>query len=225
MEQNNFSVAIDGPAGAGKSTLARRAAQSLGFVYVDTGAIYRTVAYAVLSAGLSPDEEAAVAAALPRLHVELNWTPDGVQHMLLDGEDVTPHIRRPEVSDAASRVSALACVRAFLLETQRAVARKHRVIMDGRDIGTVVLPNADVKIYLCASAEVRARRRWLELQQQNRPDSFESVLREMEERDWRDMHRSIAPLKQADDAVVLDTSALTLDESVEAIIQIIRERF
>lgn len=224
LERKNFSVAIDGPAGAGKSTLARRAAQALGFVYVDTGAIYRTVAFALLSAGVSPDDEAAVAQVLPGLQVELQWTPDGVQHMLLGGEDVTAGIRRPEISDAASRASALGCVRAFLLEKQRSVAKTNRVIMDGRDIGTVVLPDADVKIYLSASAEVRARRRWLELQEQNRPDSFESVLQDMKERDWRDMHRSIAPLKQAEDAILVDTSDLTLEESVQAMIQVIQER-
>lgn len=224
LERKNFSVAIDGPAGAGKSTLARRAAQALGFVYVDTGAIYRTVAFALLSAGVSPDDEATVARVLPELRVELQWTPDGVQHMLLGGEDVSADIRRPEISDAASRASALGCVRAFLLETQRSVAKTNRVIMDGRDIGTVVLPDADVKIYLSASAEVRARRRWLELQAQHRPDSYEAVLQDMKERDWRDMHRSIAPLKQAEDAIAVDTSDLTLEESVQAMIQVIQER-
>lgn len=224
MRQNNFSVAIDGPAGAGKSTIARRAADQLGFVYVDTGAIYRTVGYAARCADISPEDAVRVAALLPTLQLELRWLEDGVQHMILDGRDVTAEIRSPECSTAASQVSAIPAVRDFLLETQRSVARTHRVIMDGRDIGTVVLPQADVKIFLSASAEVRAKRRWLELQAKNCPDTFEEVLRDMTERDWRDSHREIAPLRQAEDAIALDTSALTLEESIAAVIELIQER-
>lgn len=218
-----YSVAIDGPAGAGKSTMARLAAAELNFVYVDTGAIYRTVAYAIIKNGILPEESEKIDALLPQLHVRLSWK-DGVQHMYLDGADVSKKIRQPEVSDVASKVSALPSVRAFLLNTQRDAAKKNSVIMDGRDIGTVVLPDADVKIYLIASAEVRAKRRFLELQAQGRTDTYEEVLRDMIERDYRDMHRAIAPLKQADDAVLLDTSALSLEESNAAILKIIREK-
>ena len=219
-----YSVAIDGPAGAGKSTMARRAAKELNFVYVDTGAIYRTVGFAALRAGVDPQDAAAVAALLPQMRTRLDWTPDGVQHVYLNEEDLTAEIRRPEVSAAASQVSAIPAVRQFLLDTQRDVAKAHSVIMDGRDIGTVVLPDADVKIYLSASAEVRARRRWLELQSAGRTDSYEEVLREMNERDYRDMHRDIAPLACAEDAVRLDTSALTPEESLAAILNIVREK-
>ncbi len=219
-----YSVAIDGPAGAGKSTMARRAAKELNFVYVDTGAIYRTVGFAALRAGVDPQDAAAVAALLPQMRMRLDWTPDGVQNVYLNEEDLTAEIRRPEVSAAASQVSAIPAVRQFLLDTQRDVAKAHSVIMDGRDIGTVVLPDADVKIYLSASAEVRARRRWLELQSAGRTDSYEEVLREMNERDYRDMHRDIAPLACAEDAVRLDTSALTPEESIAAILNIVREK-
>lgn len=224
MDQKLFSIAIDGPAGAGKSTIARRVAASLGGVYVDTGAIYRTVAYAVFSNGVHPENEEGVAALLPKLTLKLVWPGDGLQHMLLNEEDITSQIRRPEISAMASQISAIPAVRQFLLETQRQTARENSVIMDGRDIGTVVLPDADVKIYLSASAEVRARRRWLELQEQNRSDSYEEVLQQMKERDHRDMHREIAPLRAAEDAVSVDTSDLTLEESVAAIIKIIQER-
>lgn len=219
-----YSVAIDGPAGAGKSTMARRAAAELNFVYVDTGAIYRTVGFAALRAGIDPKNADAVAALLPFLHLELQWTPDGVQHVVLNGEDLTGSIRQPEVSAAASQVSAVPAVRQFLLDTQRDVARTHNVIMDGRDIGTVVLPNADVKIFLSASPEVRARRRWLELQASGRLDTFEDVLKDMNERDYRDTHRAIAPLRCAEDAVKLDTSYLSLEESISEILNIIREK-
>lgn len=223
MDQKCYSVAIDGPAGAGKSTMARRAAQALNFVYVDTGAIYRTVAYAALSRGLSPEDGDAVAALLPELRVELSWQ-EGVQHLILNGSDVTAEIRKPEVSDGASKVAALPVVRAFLMETQRDTARTHSVIMDGRDIGTVVLPDADVKIFLSASPEVRAKRRLLELQAQNRAATYEEVLRDIKERDYRDTHRKAAPLRQADDAVLLDTSELSLEESVDAILNLIRKK-
>ena len=223
MNKKCYSVAIDGPAGAGKSTMARRAAQTLNFVYVDTGAIYRTVAYAALSRGISPENGEVVAALLPEIRLDLSWQ-DGIQHMLLNGCDVTAEIRKPEISDGASKVAALPVVRDFLMETQRNAAKTHSVIMDGRDIGTVVLPDADVKIFLSASPEVRAKRRLLELQAQNRAATYEEVLRGIKERDYRDSHRKAAPLRQADDAVLLDTSELSLEESVDAILNLIRKK-
>ena len=223
MTKRVYSIAIDGPAGAGKSTMARRAAKELGFVYLDTGAIYRTVAYAVLSAGLSPEDGAAVAEYLPQIRVELQWDADSVQHMLLNGVDVSREIREPAVSQAASQVAAIPAVRDFLLDTQRNVAKTQRVIMDGRDIGTVVLPHADVKIFLSASAEVRALRRFKELQEKNAPDTYELVLKEMQQRDERDYNRAVAPLRRAEDAILLDTSELTLDESIAELLRIIRE--
>lgn len=224
MNQQFFSIAIDGPAGAGKSTIARAVAAALGFVYVDTGAIYRTVAYAALRNSVDTSDHTSVEAILTNISLKLDWKEDGVQHMILNGEDVTAEIRKPEVSSNASVVSAIPAVRQFLLDTQRDVAKSHSVIMDGRDIGTVVLPNADVKIYLSASSEVRAKRRWLELQAKNRGSSYEEVLKDMEERDWRDMHRDIAPLRQADDAIAVDTSAMNLEQSISAIEKIIREK-
>lgn len=224
MTDRIFSVAIDGPAGAGKSTVARRAAEALGICYVDTGAIYRTVALAVVQSGVDCADESQVEALLSRIHIRLRWTDDGVQHMFLNDEDVSSLIRAPEVSQLASRVSALPSVRRFLLETQREVARTNSVIMDGRDIGTVVLPQADVKIYLSASAETRAKRRWLELREKGLEEPYEDVLREMLERDERDMNRKIAPLRRAEDAVLLDTSALSPEESIAAILNIIREK-
>lgn len=223
MMKRVYSVAIDGPAGAGKSTIARRAATELGFVYMDTGAIYRTVALAVLKAGIDPADAVSVASFLPTVTIVPTWDDTGLQHMLLSGQDVSEEIRLPEVSQNASVVSAIADVRDFLLETQRSVARDYSVIMDGRDIGTVVLPNADVKIYLTASAEVRAKRRLLELQQKNTHTSYEEVLKEMIERDLRDTQRAVAPLRQAEDAVLLDTSNMNLEESITAVISLVRE--
>ena len=219
-----YSVAIDGPAGAGKSTMARRAAQTLGFVYVDTGAIYRAVACAVLRAGVQPEDGAAVAALLPQMRMRLSWTPDGVQHVFLNEEDLTAQLRRPEVSEAASKVSALPAVRQFLLDTQRDVAKTHNVIMDGRDIGTVVLPHADVKIFLTADAEVRAKRRYDELQQKGDKTPYAQILAETKQRDKQDSERAAAPLRQAADAVVLDTSGYTLEQSVEAILSLVRRK-
>ena len=214
MEKQHYSIAIDGPGGAGKSTIARRAAAELGFVYVDTGAIYRAVACAALSRGIDPSDEAAVSALLPSLQLELRWTEDGVQHVWLNRADISSELRTP----------ALPVVRQFLLEQQRVVARTHDVIMDGRDIGTVVLPDADVKIFLSASPEVRARRRWLELQEKGTPDTYEAVLADLIARDERDSNRAIAPLRPADDAVLLDTSGMTLQESIDAILKLIRKK-
>lgn len=217
-------VAIDGPSGAGKSTLARAAAADLGFLYVDTGAIYRTVGLFVQENGLDAGDAAAVAAALPGLRPELCYDGEGRQRMLLNGRDVSEEIRLPEISRYASAVSALPPVRAYLLDTQRELARKHSVIMDGRDIGTVVLPDAEVKIFLTASAQVRAERRCRELEERGTPQPFEEVLRDIEDRDYRDTHREAAPLRQAEDAVLLDTSALDFQQSLEALLRLVRER-
>lgn len=218
------SIAIDGPSGAGKSTLARRAAAALGYLYVDTGAIYRTIGCFMQEAGVDLQDECAVLSRLPEVQVELCYGEDGLQHMLLNGKDVTDKIRTPEISLAASVVSAYPGVRVYLLEMQRELARTHNVLMDGRDIGTVVLPDATVKIFLTASAEERARRRTLELEQRGTPQPYAQVLEEIQERDYADTHRSAAPLRQAEDAVVLDTSALNFEESEQALLALIRER-
>ena len=218
------SIAIDGPSGAGKSTLARSAAAELGYLYVDTGAIYRTIGYYAHANHIDPKDEQAVASALPQVRVELTYGDDGLQHMLLNAQDVTKEIRLPEISLCASAVSAHPGVRAFLLEMQRELARTHNVIMDGRDIGTVVLPDADVKIFLTASPEARARRRMLELEQRGTPEPYEKILKEIEQRDWDDSHRATAPLRQAEDAVLLDTTELNFEESREALLKLIRER-
>ncbi len=221
---STIRVAIDGPSGAGKSTLAKAAAAALGFLYVDTGAIYRTVGLSARDQGVDPGDETAVAAMLPSLRVELRYDEAGQQRMLLNGRDVSEEIRLPEISRYASAVSALPVVRAYLMETQRELARKHDVIMDGRDIGTVVLPGAEVKVFLTASAQVRAERRCRELEERGTPQPFEEVLRDIEDRDFRDTHREAAPLRRAEDAALLDTSALDFRQSLEALLEIIRER-
>ncbi len=221
---STIRVAVDGPSGAGKSTLARAAAAALGFLYVDTGAIYRTVGLSVRDRGADPGDEPAVADILPSLRVELRYDEAGRQRMLLNGRDVSEEIRLPEVSRYASAVSALPVVRAYLMETQRELARRNNVIMDGRDIGTVVLPDAEVKVYLTASAQVRAERRCRELEERGTPQPFEEVLRDIEDRDYRDTHREAAPLRQAEDAVPLDTSALDFQQSLEALLRLVRER-
>lgn len=220
MKQKHFSVAIDGPSGAGKSTMAKALAKELGFMYVDTGAIYRTVGYHMSLMGIGPRDVDGITRLLDDVNIEIRYE-DGVQHMILNGADVTGEIRTPEISMYASTVSALPVVRAFLMETQRRLARENDVIMDGRDIGTVVLPNADVKIFLTASPEERARRRFLELQEKGDPSSFEKVLSEMKKRDEQDSTRACAPLKCAEDAVRLDTSGYTVEQSVAAIRDII----
>ena len=222
---NRVSIAIDGPAGAGKSTMARRVAADMGFVYVDTGAIYRTVGHFVHSRGIDPQDPSGVSAVLPEIHIEIVYSEDGQQRMVLNGKDVTDELRTPVMSDYASKVSALGPVREFLLEQQRELAKRYSVVMDGRDIGTVVLPNASVKIFLTASAEIRAARRLAEFRGKgDHVSTLESVLEDMKQRDARDSQRAVAPLKQADDARLLDTSALSIEEAVEAIKQIIKEK-
>ena len=221
MSKKFFSIAIDGPAGAGKSTMAKRIAKDLDFVYVDTGAIYRTVGYYIWLCGIGGRDADGVARLIDEVTVKIEYPGDGLQHMILNGKDITEDIRTPEISSYASQVSAHKCVRDYLLETQRELARTHNVVMDGRDIGTVVLPNADVKIFLTATPEVRARRRHLELQEKGIKDSYEKVLADMKQRDLQDSTRPIAPLKQAKDAELLDTSDLTLEESVAAMKAII----
>ena len=219
-----ISIAIDGPSGAGKSTLARSIAAKLGYLYVDTGAIYRTIGLEVFRRGLDPKNEAEVSAILPELSIRMEYEDDGLQHMFLNGEDVTADIRLPNISLYASDVSALPAVRAFLLEMQRELARRNCVIMDGRDIGTVVLPDAEVKIYLTASAEERAKRRFLELAARGAGKTYQEVLEEQRLRDDNDMHRAIAPLKPAEDSVIVDTTELDFEQSKQAVLSIIRER-
>ena len=222
MNKKQYAVAIDGPSGAGKSTLARAAAERLGILYVDTGAIYRTIGLYVQRRGIDPKDTAAVLAALPDIRIGMDHDADGMQRMLLNGEDVTADIRLPEISMYASAVSAIQGVRDFLMEMQRSLARERSVIMDGRDIGTVVLPDADVKIFLYADVEVRAKRRERELRQRGTPKPYEEVLREMEERDYNDTHRAAAPLRAADDAIMVDTSSMDFDASLALLLDVIR---
>ena len=220
----HISIAIDGPSGAGKSTLAKDIAAHLNYLYVDTGAIYRTIGYYALSNQIEPTDEAAVTAVLPQVDIKMSYGEDGLQHMYLNGEDVTTQIRLPDVSRYASDVSAHPPVRTFLLEMQRQLARENSVIMDGRDIGTVVLPDADVKIFLTATPEARALRRWRELEQRGTPQPYETVLADIQSRDYNDTHRSVAPLRQAEDAVLLDTTEMNFTQSREALLRIIQEK-
>ena len=224
MSDRIYSIAVDGPSGAGKSTLARAIAAERGILYVDTGAIYRTIGYYVFRSGIDPHDRPRVIDVLPKIHVDMVYSEDGLQHMLLNGSDVTDAIRLPEISMYASAVSAIPEVRAFLLEMQRKMAREHDVIMDGRDIGTVVLPDADVKIYLTADVGKRARRRLNELIQRGTPRPFKEVLQEMIQRDWDDSHRETAPLREAEDAIRVDTSDLDFEESKAAMLDVIRRR-
>ena len=217
------SIAIDGPSGAGKTTVAKALAERMGYYYVDTGAIYRSVGLYVSRRGSCDDVEL-VESCLPDIKVDLEYGDDGLQHMILNGEDVTAAIRNNEVSAYASTVSAIPAVRDCLLDMQRELAKEHNVIMDGRDIGTVVLPDADVKIYLTASVEVRAKRRWKELQEKGDTTPLETVMEQIAQRDYADMNREVAPLRQAEDAVVVDTSELNLEESIDAVYQVIREK-
>lgn len=222
MSKEVISVAIDGPVGAGKSTIARTAAQRLGFIYCDTGALYRTVGLFCKRDGADLDSPEEIAARLPKIRLEIRLV-DGIQRVYLNGEDVSELIRTPEISTAASKVSAVPEVRAALLGMQRDIAASNNVIMDGRDIGTVVLPNARVKIFLTASAEVRARRRYDELVAKGERVTFEETLRDVNERDYRDMHRETAPLRRAEDATEADTSELDFEQSVELVCSIIRK--
>lgn len=220
----HIAIAIDGPSGAGKSTLARMAAGRLGFIYADTGALYRAVGLHALRRGADTKDADAVGALLPDIRVEMRHDEAGIQRILLNGEDVSDLIRTPEVSMAASDVSALPPVRAFLLDTQRQMAEKYDVIMDGRDIGTVVLPQAQVKIFLTASARERAMRRCRELRERGVETDLESVLRDMVQRDRNDSSRALAPLRPAQDAVMCDTTDLDLDASLELILDIVKKR-
>ena len=216
-----YSIAIDGPAGAGKSTIARRLAKELGYYYVDTGAIYRTVAYFLDLLGVSPKDVDGVERYIDELTIQIEYDEDGVQHMIMNGMDVSGDIRTQDISQKASLVSAHAVVRDVLLDMQRDVAKQHNVIMDGRDIGTVVLPKADVKIFLTASSEVRARRRTAELIAKGQKANFDQILKEIEQRDYQDTHRPIAPLKMAKDSVKVDTSDLDIEGVVAAIREIV----
>ena len=216
-------IAIDGPGGAGKSSIAKAVAKKLGIIYVDTGALYRTIALNMLKKGISPKDTESVIAELPNFSLELQFI-DGKQVILLDGEDVGDTIRTPEVSMAASAVSAIKEVREYLLNTQRNIARDNSVIMDGRDIGTVILPYAEVKIFLTASPEARAKRRYDELIAKGQSVTYEQVFAEMEERDRNDSTRDIAPCVQAEDATLLDNSKLNFEESVNAVIKIVNKQ-
>lgn len=218
-----INVAIDGPAGAGKSTVARAAAKELGYIYVDTGALYRAVGVYGLRRGIPTDNGEKISAILPEIKVELNFI-DGVQHVFLNGDDVSEEIRLPEASMAASNVSAIPSVRAFLFDLQREIAAKNNCIMDGRDIGTVVLPDAKVKIFLTADDEERAMRRYKELKEKGSNVSFQEVLDDLRVRDYNDSHREIAPLKPAEDSVTVNTTGMNLEESVEKIVSIIKEK-
>ena len=217
------SIAIDGPSGAGKSTLAKRVAKALGYVYVDTGAIYRTVAYHIAMLGIGPKDKDGIRRVLGDAMITLQYDEQGTQHMILNGVDVTEYLRTPEISDAASKVAAIPEVREFLLQMQRDTAKQHNVVMDGRDIGTVVLPNADVKIFLTASDEVRAKRRQKELAEKGEQMSFEEVLTQMYQRDKQDIERPVSPLRCAEDAVILDTTHLDLDQAEQAMLVMIEE--
>ena len=219
-----YSIAIDGPAGAGKSTIARALAKELGFYYVDTGAIYRTVAYFMDILGVSPKDVDGVERYIDELTIKIEYDEDGVQHMIMNGMDVSGEIRTQDISQKASLVSAHAVVREVLLDMQRNVAKEHNVIMDGRDIGTVVLPKADVKIFLTASPEVRAKRRTDELLAKGQKAEYETILKEIVQRDYQDTHREIAPLKMAKDSIKVDTSDLDIDGVLAAIRKIVGEK-
>ena len=220
----HWGIAIDGPSGAGKSTLAKRLAQELGFLYVDTGAIYRTVGLAALRRGVDAADGPAVTALLPGLTITVAYGEDGLQHMFLNGEDVTAEIRRNEVSACASKAASIPAVRGFLLEMQRRIAQENSVIMDGRDIGTVVLPQADLKIFLTAAPEKRAQRRWKELLERGQRVELDQVLAEVMERDRRDSERETSPLRRAEDAVLADTTGLDREESFQLLREIVGSR-
>lgn len=218
-----LSVAIDGPSGAGKSTIAKAAAKALNFVYLDTGAIYRTVAWHISMHGIGPKDTDHVPMLLDDANIDIQFLEDG-QHMILNGKDITAEIRTPEISAVASQVAQQKCVRDYLLSLQRDLAKKHNIIMDGRDIGTVVLPKASLKIYLTASAEKRAQRRYEEYLQKGQKAVYAEVLKDQEKRDYEDMHRKIAPLKQAKNAVLVDTTELTLEQSIDTVVNLMKEK-
>jgi len=219
-----YSIAIDGPSGAGKSTLAKMLAAELNFLYVDTGAIYRTVGLYAKKNNVDPHDGPAVTALLESIQIDMNYGEDGLQRMYLNGEDVTTEIRQHEISAYASAVSAIPQVRAFLLDMQRSFARTNNVVMDGRDIGTVVLPDAQIKIFLTADPEDRARRRYEELLQRGQQAEYETVLKDLIQRDYNDSHRASAPLRQAEDALLLDTTGNTLQQSEELLLNTVKER-
>ncbi len=213
-----INVAIDGPAGAGKSSVAKAAAKKLGFIYVDTGALYRSIGVNAMKHAVPTDDHTGVIALLPETQLELRYI-DGSQRVILNGEDVSEEIRLPEASMAASNVSAMPEVRTFLLDLQRDMAKKNNVIMDGRDIGTVILPDAQYKFFLTASPEVRADRRYKELKEKGIDVDYQELLQEIIQRDYNDSHRATAPLKQADDAILIDSSNMTIEESIDAIVR------
>ena len=219
-----YSIAIDGPAGAGKSTIAKALAKELGYYYVDTGAIYRTVAYFMDLLGVSPKDVDGVERYIDELTVNIEYDEDGLQHMIMNGMDVTGEIRTQDISQKASLVSAHACVREVLLDMQRDVAKEYNVIMDGRDIGTVVLPKANVKIFLTASPEVRAQRRTDELLAKGQKANYNQILKEIQQRDYQDTHREIAPLKMSRDSIKVDTSNMDIDQVVEEIKAIVAKK-
>lgn len=219
-----ISVAIDGPAGAGKSTIARRLAAELGYRYVDTGAIYRTVAYFMDLWGVSPKDVDGVNRYIDELTVEIEYDEDGLQHMMMNGMDVTKDIRTPDISQKASLISAHACVRDMLLDMQRELAEQNNIVMDGRDIGTVVLPHATVKIFLTASPEVRAKRRCDELSAKGQKVDYNKVLKDIQQRDYQDTHREIAPLKMSRDSIKVDTSDMTIEEVLEKLKEIVVQK-
>ena len=219
-----YSIAIDGPAGAGKSTIAKRLAKELGYCYVDTGAIYRTVAYFFDLWGVAPKDIDGITRYIDELNIAIEYDEEGTQHMIMNGMDVTADIRTQEISQKASLVSAHAIVREMLLDMQRDVAKTHNVIMDGRDIGTVVLPKANVKIFLTASAEVRAQRRTDELIAKGQKANYNQILKEIQQRDYQDTHREVAPLKLARDSIKVDTSNLDIDGVIAELKRIIGEK-
>lgn len=218
-----FNIAIDGPAGAGKSTIAKQIAAELSFIYVDTGAMYRAIAYYLIQHGISGEDVAAITEACHDIDVSIEYQ-EGSQVVLLNGENVNPYIRTEQVSKMTSMVSVYPVVREKLLELQRKLAAENDVLMDGRDIGTCILPNADVKIYLTASSRVRAERRYLEQTARGTACSLEEIEKEIIDRDYRDMHREIAPLKQAEDAIVVDSSDMTIDQVVSTVVNIVKEK-
>lgn len=222
--EKRICIAIDGPAGAGKSTIARKIAGELGYYYVDTGAIYRTVAYFMDLLGVSPKDTDGVERYIDELTIQIRYDGDGAQHMYMNGMDVTDDIRTQEISQKASLISAQPVVREVLLDMQREVAKEHNVVMDGRDIGTVVMPDANVKIFLTASAEVRAKRRTDELTAKGQKADYQKILNEIRQRDHQDTHRAIAPLKMARDSVKVDTSEMTIDQVVQTIRNIVTEK-